>query len=138
MQAIQAESGDRGINLNSWQAPASIWVEASQGGYVFVGERWYRGRVRLILQNDGLLAVNQVGLEDYLTSVVGSEMYAHWPIEALKAQAVAARSYALARYVQPPAITITSVLMKPGRFIKEWKQKPEALAQQYGQPLDKS
>jgi len=103
MQAIQAESSDRSINLNSWQAPASIWVQASQGGYVFVGERWYRGRVRLILQNDGLLAVNQVGLEDYLTSVVGSEMYAHWPVEALKAQAVAARSYALARYVQPPS-----------------------------------
>jgi stage II sporulation protein D len=103
MQAIYAESGDRGINLNSWQAPASFWVEATQGGYVFIGERWYRGRVRIILQNDGLLAVNQVGLEDYLVSVVGSEMYSHWPLEALKAQAVAARSYALARYVQPPS-----------------------------------
>jgi peptidoglycan hydrolase-like amidase len=30
-------------------------------------------------------------------------MYSHWPLEALKAQAVAARSYALARYVQPPS-----------------------------------
>jgi peptidoglycan hydrolase-like amidase len=103
MQAIYAAPGDRGINLNSWQAPTSFWVEATQSGYVFIGERWYRGRVRIILQNDGLLAVNQVGLEDYLVSVVGSEMYSHWPLEALKAQAVAARSYALARYVQPPS-----------------------------------
>ncbi|MGA7932040.1 MAG: SpoIID/LytB domain-containing protein [Kovacikia sp.] len=103
MQAIYAEPGDRGINLSSWQAPPSFWVEATQGGYVFIGSRWYRGRVRIILQNDGLLAVNQVGLEDYLVSVVGSEMYSHWPLEALKAQAVAARSYALARYVQPPS-----------------------------------
>ena len=39
--------------------------------------------------------VNYVDLEQYLLSVVGSEMSAAAPIEALKAQAVAARSYAL-------------------------------------------
>jgi len=85
----------------SWQAPASLWIEASQGGYVYVGQHWYRGRVRLMLQGFSLLAVNYVNLDDYLYSVVGSEMPSEWPLEALKAQAIAARSYALAHYIQP-------------------------------------
>lgn len=42
-----------------------------------------------------LLAVNVVPLEEYLYGVVGSEMPADWPEEALKAQAVACRSFAL-------------------------------------------
>jgi stage II sporulation protein D len=55
----------------------------------------YRGR--LVLSRDGgaLLAVNSVGLEQYLYGVVPSEMPASWPAEALKSQAVVARSYAL-------------------------------------------
>jgi SpoIID/LytB domain protein len=43
-----------------------------------------------------LYAINVVDLEDYLLSVVPSEMPSQWPQEALKAQAIAARSYALA------------------------------------------
>src|SRR3954468_20243938 len=55
----------------------------------------YRGR--LVLSRDGaaVLVVNSVGLEQYLYGVVPSEMPASWPAEALKAQAVVARSYAL-------------------------------------------
>ncbi len=49
----------------------------------------------MIAQGDKLLAINYVNLEEYLLSVVGSEMSAAAPMEALKAQAVAARSYAL-------------------------------------------
>ncbi|OLP20006.1 hypothetical protein BST81_02735 [Leptolyngbya sp. 'hensonii'] len=101
MQPVYAQPGSQGINLNSWDAPTSIWIEASEGGFVFVGEHWYRGRVRLVLIQDSIVAVNHVDLEDYLPSVVGSEMYHDWSIEALKAQAVAARSYALVHYIRP-------------------------------------
>lgn len=89
------------IDFGSWQSPASIWIEATQGGYIFLGKNWYRGKLRLINQGGTLLAVNHVNLEHYLYSVVGSEMWSDWPLEALKAQAVAARSYALARYAEP-------------------------------------
>ncbi len=91
------------IDFGSWKSPRSIWIEPTPGGYVFVANHWYRGKVRLIAQENGLLAVNQVKLEEYLYSVVGSEMWSEWPIEALKAQAVAARSYALARYLEAPS-----------------------------------
>ena len=55
----------------------------------------------MIAQGDKLLAINYVNLEEYLLSVVGSEMSAAAPIEALKAQAVAARSYALVHTFRP-------------------------------------
>src|SRR4030095_4945119 len=55
----------------------------------------YRGRMVLTRDARALLAVNTVGLEQYLYGVVPAEMPASWPGEALKAQAVVARSYAL-------------------------------------------
>jgi stage II sporulation protein D len=55
----------------------------------------YRGSARLIPDGRALLVVNRVGLESYLRGVVPSEMPSGWPAEALQAQAVIARSYAL-------------------------------------------
>jgi stage II sporulation protein D len=55
----------------------------------------YRGRLVLSRDGRGILVVNSVGLEQYLYGVVPAEMPASWPAEALKAQAVVARSYAL-------------------------------------------
>ena len=93
-------AGNR-IDFGSWKSPdSSIWIEAADGGAVAVGENWYRGKVQLISTGSSLLAVNHVNLEPYLYSVVGAEMWSTWPIEALKAQAVAARSYALARKME--------------------------------------
>ncbi|MDJ0706465.1 MAG: SpoIID/LytB domain-containing protein [Leptolyngbyaceae cyanobacterium MO_188.B28] len=90
-----------GIRFGDWNMAHAIWIQPSKGGYVYVGDRWFRGRLLLIRQDDRLLAVNYVLLRDYLFSVVGSEMYLDWPIESLRAQAVAARSYALAHHVRP-------------------------------------
>ena len=57
--------------------------------------RAYRGKFRLLLEGKDLIAVNEVQLEDYLLGVVPAEMDPSWPAEALKAQAVASRTYAL-------------------------------------------
>jgi SpoIID/LytB domain protein len=62
--------------------------------------RAYRGRFEIVLQGGFLRVVNQVGLEDYIQGVVADEMPHTWPLEALKAQAVAARSYALKNTVK--------------------------------------
>src|SRR5207244_1865034 len=58
--------------------------------------RRYRGAIQLDAAGGKLRAINLVGLEQYLYGVVPSEMPYTWAPEALKAQAVAARSYALA------------------------------------------
>jgi stage II sporulation protein D len=68
---------------------------------VYVGEHWYRGSVQLLQVSGKLLAINYLDLESYLYSVVGSEMPAYWPAEALKAQAIAARSYAVVHLARP-------------------------------------
>lgn len=84
------------IQVGSFRAK-EIWLEPSNNGLVWIGDRWYRGRLQLVLDKGAVTAINHVGLESYLYSVVGSEVYANWPMEALKAQAVAARSFVLYR-----------------------------------------
>ncbi|MGE5656894.1 MAG: SpoIID/LytB domain-containing protein [Actinomycetota bacterium] len=90
--AAQPRAGQ--VALHQWVAN-QIWIEPSGNGYVWIGDRWYRGRTLLVAGKAGMTAVNYVDLEQYLYSVLGAEMNGNWPQEALKAQAVAARSYAL-------------------------------------------
>ena len=66
----------------------------SRGGMININGSDYRGFLDAHRTGNNVTAVNVVNLEDYLYSVVPSEMPAGWHIEALKAQAVAARSYA--------------------------------------------
>ncbi|NEP50190.1 MAG: SpoIID/LytB domain-containing protein [Moorea sp. SIO3C2] len=89
------------IQIGNYKTPAGLWVKPTNGGYVLVGSRWYRGDLLLISKGDSILAVNYVDLELYLSSVVGAEVYPSWPMAALKAQAIAARSYALVHAIRP-------------------------------------
>lgn len=100
-QAFLAQPYQSNIVMGSGQLPNAVWISPTKGGAVYVGDRWYRGKLLLVSQEDKLLAVNYVDLEHYLSSVVGSEMHPTAPAEALKAQAVAARSYALVHLVRP-------------------------------------
>ncbi len=54
----------------------------------------YAGRIEVLKDSGGLIVINELDLETYLYSVVPSEMPASYEMEALKAQAVCARSYA--------------------------------------------
>jgi len=58
-------------------------------------DRPYRGHMEILVGPEGLTVVNQVDIEPYLYGVVSSEMSPNYPLEALKAQAVAARTYAV-------------------------------------------
>ncbi|RKQ88824.1 SpoIID/LytB domain-containing protein, partial [Brockia lithotrophica] len=55
----------------------------------------YRTHLTVVNDSAGLQVINELELEDYLKGVVPREMSDSWPIEALKAQAIAARTYAL-------------------------------------------
>jgi stage II sporulation protein D len=68
-----------------------------QDGLFGLNNKAYRGGLWLhTFTTAAFSAINVLNLEDYLLSVVPSEMPSSWPLEALKAQAIAARSYALA------------------------------------------
>jgi len=94
MGSVVAESQPGAVKIHQYQGN-QFWIEPTQGGYVAIGNKWYRGRTQIVAVGNQLTAVNYVDLEHYLYSVVGSEMPVNWPMEALKAQAVAARTYAL-------------------------------------------
>lgn len=79
-------------------AATKIWIEPVNLSNFTLKERsnrTYRGAAELSPLNNKLAVVNELPFEFYLYGVVGSELSSGWPIEALKAQAVAARTYAL-------------------------------------------
>jgi stage II sporulation protein D len=69
---------------------------AAQDFRIWANNRWWEGSLEIIPIGNSVTVVNLLDLENYLKGVVPSEMPANWHIEALKAQAVAARSYAFA------------------------------------------
>lgn len=63
---------------------------------VWAANGWWRGSLEIIRFGNTFNVINVLDLEEYLLGVVPAEMPASWHLEALKAQAVAARSYAAA------------------------------------------
>jgi len=64
---------------------------------VYLNNKPYRGLAELTISDNGILVVNQLPLEEYLVGLINCEISSAWPIEAVKAQAVIARTYALSR-----------------------------------------
>lgn len=66
---------------------------------VHVNGETYKGKISIFKdhKNKSCFVVGQMDLEDYVQSILPTEMSASWPVEALAAQAVAARTYALHR-----------------------------------------
>lgn len=75
---------------------AATFLPVGEGLNLFTWEgKPYRGKLVVYNEAGGLVAVNVLGMEAYLYGVIGPEMGASAPLEALKAQAVVSRSYAL-------------------------------------------
>lgn len=110
-----AHSGRTGAGLDFSSGAGLSWPVTLQGGVLVVDgnalgarltltgdgaglafqDHRYRGSITLIATRAGIEVVNVLDVESYLRGVVPAEMSASWPMAALKAQAVAARSYAL-------------------------------------------
>lgn len=99
--SYSVQPGDRAISFGTWRLPPVVWLDAGPSGLFQLGDRIYKGQLLLVSDAGRLWAVNTVNLRQYLYSVVGSEVSPSWNMEALKAQAVAARSYALTYYFKP-------------------------------------
>lgn len=85
-----------GFNLIFRHDAEIFAVCSSSGGYVSIdGSKYYGYMLADRLHSSEIAAVNLVSSDDYVACVVGSEMYSTWHIEALKAQAVIARTYAM-------------------------------------------
>lgn len=96
---VQA-TGDS-LAFGDWQVPGMIMIQPPANGVLYLGDRAYRGRFLVAAQGGRLWVVNYINLRHYLYSVVASEVSPSWNVQALKAQAVAARSYALTYFFRP-------------------------------------
>ena len=74
----------------------NIVIKPVDAGFVSAKLKWYRGIIRIQNKGGKLTVINDIPLEDYIKGVVPAEMPSNWAHEAHKAQAIAARSYALA------------------------------------------
>lgn len=68
------------------------------------GSSFYRGALKLNLKSGKIIITNIIPIEDYLYGQVAGEMSPNWELEALKAQVVAARTYALYMIKHPKSI----------------------------------
>lgn len=66
-------------------------------GDILLGDARYSGNIEVLKGDKGLYVINELPLENYVESVVASEVDPNWDIEALKAQAVISRTYAVFR-----------------------------------------
>lgn len=93
-----------GLVMGGRRIPAeALEVRAVGGGPLKIDGRSYRGFVEVRKGKEGkLLVINVLDLEDYIQGVMKEEISPRWPLEAMKAQAVVARTYALYQVRQNP------------------------------------
>ena len=90
---IEAKAGRDGIVVNG-TLYSSLKIESKESGFKVNGKR-YRGKIEIVMDKSSLLLTNELNLEDYLVGLINQEISSKWPMEAVKAQAVVARTYAL-------------------------------------------
>lgn len=100
----------------------------------------YRGCIELLKTEEGIVVINEVLLEEYLYSVVPSEMPSRYPSEALKAQAICARTYAYghmehAGFPQYGAHVDDSTTYQVYNNIREQESTTTAVKETFGQLL---
>ncbi len=93
---IDAAEGEQSKKYSPFpQIKAVASKNDPEGRIISLGTRSYRGRIEIVRKGGKLTAVNIISIEAYLCGVVTCEMDKTYSAEALKAQAVCARSYAL-------------------------------------------
>lgn len=108
---VKRQAGSFMINGTRVTSPT---VDVSSAGLLTVGSKPYRGKIRLYPAGGTQIAViDQLPIEDYLAGVVTSGMPASFPPEALRAQAVAARTYAIYNIQHPRQPGVYDVYADP-------------------------
>ncbi len=92
-EAVATPAGVEVVGVGRWEDPVRLTPD--EGALLYVGIRPYRGILELRRGGGRLVVINEVPLEEYLYGVLPMEVDPRWPEEALKAQAVAARTLAV-------------------------------------------
>lgn len=127
--------GDGRVIIESDTASGRIQILTVEKSY---GNPSYRGRIEVASYDEGLVLVNDVLIEEYLYAVVPSEMPNRFGVEALKVQAVCARSYAYRQllnnsYAKYGAHVDDSVNFQVYNNVQEKEEATEAVRETYGE-----
>ena len=99
MNRLYVKYSTNGLLINGVPVSAKK-AEVDPGGFFSYHDTNYRGMLQIVESGDSLFLINVIDMESYLYGVVSSEMPPSWDYEALKAQAVVARTYALFQMVR--------------------------------------
>lgn len=93
----KGENRYREITLTPDQLYAHMaFIEPTGDGEIKVNGKSFKGSIEIVEETKGTLTViNQLSLEEYVMGVLAGEIPRNWPLEALKAQAIAARTFAV-------------------------------------------
>jgi stage II sporulation protein D len=80
-----------GMNLNS----DNIFLKSQDDNPIAIDERRFRGEIHFIRKDEHLSVINYIELEDYIKGILYHEVSHYWPQEALRAQAIVCRTFAL-------------------------------------------
>lgn len=86
---------DSSVVLTMDETVTELALISSDGAQIRYNDEMYRGGFECLLREGLLTIINYVGLEDYVKGVIPYEMSSYWPYEALRAQAVCARTYGI-------------------------------------------
>ncbi|MBQ3109573.1 MAG: SpoIID/LytB domain-containing protein [Clostridia bacterium] len=92
---VTLNATDAVVQCGYYESSTNV-VRLESNGTIFYNGKEYRGSFEVRNNGDLLRVINIVNMDDYLASLLGKEMSPSWPIEALKAQAVCARNFAVA------------------------------------------
>ncbi len=99
------------INSNQFPAGTTFTIRSYRKTLSFRGKRYRGSFILKLLDNGKIEVINVLPLEDYLKGVLPWEINPRWPFEALKAQAVAARTYALYHILQKNEYDLESTVL---------------------------
>lgn len=111
LSATRVVATDKGIRVgNDVLGGRHFEIIPDKSPAIWVNDHQYRGRVQLHRRDsNSILPVNVLPLEQYVASVVDSEMPAAFPVEARRSQAIVARTYALYQHEQAPRAALVDV-----------------------------
>jgi len=88
-------STENGLRVNGQTLGTKAVTVTNSRSFYKIDNKTYRGSLRLIQENNSITLINNIPLESYIAGLINSEISSTWPDEATKAQAVAARTYAI-------------------------------------------
>lgn len=99
--AARIKPGASGIQIGAHNYQADLVTLLAEKGAIKLDGNSYRHAIEFSLEPGSTLSIiNEIPMEDYLKGVLPKEASTLWPLEALKAQAVAARTYALFKAIE--------------------------------------